>query len=91
MLLNLTVMIMGRSRVISTSKIKKIIAIKKKCKEKGSREDDFGSNPHSNGDLFSRSEMVFFEVKFNTIISTVLIRKITRAIIISKWIIYTIL
>lgn len=32
-----------------------MIVIKKKCSEKGKREDDLGSNPHSNGDLFSRS------------------------------------
>lgn len=56
--------IIGKIIVISTSKIKKIIAIKKKCKEKGKRLDDFGSNPHSKGDLFSRSENDFLEVKF---------------------------
>jgi len=36
----------------STSKIMKITAIRKKRDEKGSRADIFGSNPHSNGDLF---------------------------------------
>jgi len=40
--------------VISTSKIKKITATKKKCKEKGTRADDFGSYPHSKGEPFSR-------------------------------------
>ena len=49
----------GISRVISTSKIRKIIAIKKKRRENGSRADPLGSNPHSNGDLFSRSEIIF--------------------------------
>lgn len=54
------IVVRGSKRVISTSKIKKIIAIKKNRKEKGSRADPFGSNPHSNGDLFSRSAIVFF-------------------------------
>lgn len=50
----------GKSRTISTSKIKKIIASKKNRREKGSRADFIGSNPHSNGDLFSRSLVVRF-------------------------------
>lgn len=54
-------MISGISNVISTSKIKKITAIKKNCKENGIRAELFGSNPHSNGDLFSRSMNLFFE------------------------------
>jgi hypothetical protein len=45
----------GNNRTISTSKIKKIMASKKKRREKGNRADLIGSNPHSNGDLFSRS------------------------------------
>jgi hypothetical protein len=51
----------GKSSVISTSKIKKITAIKKNRKENGRRADPLGSNPHSNGEFFSRSEIVFFE------------------------------
>jgi hypothetical protein len=43
----------GNNSASSISKIKKIIAIKKNCKEKGSREQFEGLNPHSNGDLFS--------------------------------------
>lgn len=46
---------MGIMRVISTSKIKKITAIKKNCMEKGARENNWGLNPHSKGDSFSRS------------------------------------
>jgi hypothetical protein len=42
----------GNSSAISTSKIMKITAIKKNRDEKGSRAEFFGSNPHSNGDLF---------------------------------------
>lgn len=53
---NLNKGIIGKIKAISTSKIKKITVIKKKCKEKGIRADDLGSNPHSNGDDFSRSE-----------------------------------
>lgn len=51
----------GKRRAISTSKIRKITAIKKNRRENGLREDEFGSNPHSNGELFSRSEISFFE------------------------------
>lgn len=46
---------MGNINAISTSKIKKIIAIKKNRKEKGRRDELKGSNPHSKGDIFSRS------------------------------------
>jgi hypothetical protein len=28
----------------------------------GSHAEFFGSNPHSNGDLFSRSSLIFFEI-----------------------------
>jgi len=48
-------------RAISTSKIKKIIVIKKNRKEKGRREEDFGSNPHSKGEHFSRLIKAFFD------------------------------
>lgn len=47
--------IIGKIKAISTSKIKKIIVIKKNFNENGKREDDIGSNPHSKGELFSRS------------------------------------
>lgn len=46
--------------VISTSKIKKMMAIRKNRRENGIRLDENGSNPHSNGDAFSRLEVVFF-------------------------------
>ncbi len=51
----------GRSNAISTSKIKKITAIRKNRNEKGNRAEFLGSNPHSKGDLFSRSSIIFFE------------------------------
>lgn len=46
----------GIIKVISTSKIKKITAIKKKRIEKEIRLEVFTSNPHSNGEGFSRSK-----------------------------------
>ena len=52
----------GNRRVISTSKIRKITAIRKNRREKGNRADPFGSNPHSYGEFFSRSVMVFLEM-----------------------------
>lgn len=52
----------GSSSAISTSKIMKITAIRKNRDEKGSRAEFLGSNPHSNGDLFSRSSFLFFEI-----------------------------
>jgi len=68
----------GRRSVISTSKIRKITAIKKKRREKGSRAVPLGSNPHSNGEFFSRSEIVFFESKEAIIITTIEMTKIIR-------------
>lgn len=70
------VIIIGKSNVISTSNTKKIMAIKKKCNEKGNRAEFFGSNPHSNGDLFSRSVKVFLETKFSTIVKIIQINVI---------------
>jgi hypothetical protein len=49
-------------RVISTSKIRKITAIRKNRKENGTRADLFGSNPHSKAEGFSRSEVFFFAI-----------------------------
>lgn len=45
----------GIITVISTSKMRKITAIKKNCKEKGVREKYKGLNPHSKEEIFSRS------------------------------------
>ena len=67
----------GRSNVISTSKIRKITAIRKNRRENGIRADPFGSNPHSKGEFFSRSLIVFLERKEDTIISALAIIKIT--------------
>lgn len=83
----LIIKIIGKINAISTSKIRKIIVIKKNRNEKGSREDDFGSNPHSNGEHFSRSVNVFFEridasniTIVEIIINVVIIRVIEKII-----------
>lgn len=60
--------ISGISKVISISKIKKISLTIKNWILKGIRFRDKGSNPHSNGEVFSRSWNVFFEkIKFSRI------------------------
>jgi hypothetical protein len=64
----LKLIIIGKINTISTSKIKKIIAIKKKWREKGIRLGDWGSNPHSNGEFFSRSNWDFLAKKIDTVI-----------------------
>lgn len=84
------IIIIGKINAISTSKIKKIIVIKKKRKENGNRDEDFGSNPHSKGDLFSRSIKAFFDKIEAKIITIVVINKINKAIKIIEKIIYTI-
>lgn len=56
--------IIGINRIISTSKIKKITANKKKRIEKGDRVCHDGSKPHSNGEFFSRSLYDFLLIKF---------------------------
>jgi hypothetical protein len=62
---------MGSRRAISTSKIMKMTAIRKNRDENGSRAEFFGSNPHSNGDLFSRSLFIFFDSSVAIIITAV--------------------
>jgi hypothetical protein len=56
------IMGIGRRIAISTSKIKKIIPIMKNRRENGIRDKEKGSNPHSKGELFSRSSRLFFLV-----------------------------
>ena len=68
----------GNNKVISTSKIKKMTAIKKKRREKGIRAEPLGSNPHSKGEFFSRSLIVFLDRSDDTIISALEITKITE-------------
>lgn len=78
----------GSRSAISTSKIMKITAIKKNRDEKGSRAEFFGSNPHSNGDLFSRSSLIFFEISVARIIMADDNRMVSVAIVIIIVIIY---
>lgn len=63
----------GKRIEISISKIKNTIAIKKNRIENGIRDVFLGSNPHSKGETFSRSKIVFFENKVETIINKDLI------------------
>lgn len=74
----------GISRVISISKIKKISLIKKNWILKGKWLEEIGSNPHSNGDIFSWSIKDFFEMK---IFKNMRIEEISRRINIVKIII----
>lgn len=62
---------MGIITTNSTSKIKKITAIKKKCLENGVRGDLIGLNPHSNGEDFSRSKKDFIEIIYNKILNII--------------------
>lgn len=60
--------------------MRKIIVIKKNRRENGRREDDFGSNPHSKGEFFSRSMLIFFDRVEAKIIIIVEINIISEAI-----------
>lgn len=80
---------MGIINAISTSKIKKIIAIKKNRIENGSRAEFMGSNPHSKGDDFSRSIVAFLDRAEARPITITLIKKIRVPIKKIKKIIYT--
>ena len=50
----------GRRIAISTSKIKKRMAIMKNRSENGIRDLEKGVKPHSKGEVFSRLKIVFF-------------------------------
>jgi hypothetical protein len=50
-----------------------MIVIKKNRNEKGIREEDFGSKPHSKGEHFSRSIKAFFDSKEANNITTIAI------------------
>jgi len=72
----------GNKSAISTSKIMKITAIRKNCDEKGSHAEFFGSNPHSNGDLFSHSSLIFFEISVVNTITVADNKMVTVAVVI---------
>jgi len=78
----------GNNSTISTPKIMKITAIKKSRDEKSSRAEFFGSNPHSNGDLSSRSSLIFFEINVANNIMADDNRIVTIAVVIIIIIIY---
>jgi hypothetical protein len=50
----------GNMRMSSTSKTRKIIAMRKNRNVKGRRALNLGENPHSKGLIFSRSKTSFF-------------------------------
>lgn len=69
--------------MISISKIRKISLIRKNWILKGKWLVEIGSNPHSNGDIFSWSIKDFFEIKiFNNIRIEEIIMRINIIIII---------
>lgn len=70
-ILLLSTIIIGRIMTISMSKIKNNTANRKNWIENGVRDLLLGSNPHSNGDIFSRSRIDFFEITVHTIINPI--------------------
>lgn len=85
----LKIKIIGKIKAISTSKIRKIIAIKKNRIEKGKREEFIGSKPHSKGEDFSRSIKAFLDNKEAKIMTIIAIAITIRAIKNRFKIIYT--
>jgi len=69
---------MGRIRVASTSKTRKIILTRKNFMQKGRRLIPAGSNPHSKGELFSLSPLVL-KVKREAARSNTAILRLRRA------------
>jgi|LQAB01.1.fsa_nt_gi hypothetical protein len=82
--------VIGNRSAISTSNTRNIIAIRKNRKENGSRADPMGSNPHSNGDLFSRSSMFFFDIAVAIIMMIIDSIMIVVIIVVTIFIIYLI-
>lgn len=62
---------MGIIIIISISNTRNRIAIRKNCEEKGDRDDLFGSNPHSKGEIFSRSIILFFLTTIHNVINKI--------------------
>lgn len=82
-------MVIGKIKAISTSKIRKIIVIRKNRIEKGIRDEFIGSNPHSKGEHFSRSLKGFFDNSEAKIITIIAIKNVIKDIIDKRKIIYT--
>lgn len=75
----------GISKTISMSNTIKITAKRKNRVENGSRAVFLGSNPHSNGDAFSRSfvdRVLIRSVIINTAVGMIIARRIANVIII---------
>lgn len=83
------VIIIGIIIIISTSKIKKIAAIKKKWIENGIRLVDIELKPHSKEDSFSLFIIDFFVIKLIININTITIVKLTNINIIEILIIHS--
>lgn len=77
----------GRSRAISRSNNRNIIAIRKNCSENGMWAEPRGSNPHSYGESFSESCIILGSHRFNEIssIDTISIVAVTAVIYFSLW------
>lgn len=78
----------GINKVISISKIRKIRLIKKNWILKGIRDLEIGSNPHSNGEIFSRFFISLIDIIVFRIRRSRAIRKNILIKIIIKNIIY---
>ena len=70
----------GNIRINSTSKIKKIKVTRKNWIEKVIRLFALGLNPHSNGLIFSRSNLLFLESKKIALIKTTAKQKLNSTI-----------
>jgi hypothetical protein len=70
----------GSSSAISTSKIRKITLMRKNRSENGSHADLLGSNPHLNGDLYSRSSVFLFDRRDVRIITAIVSVKIVTSV-----------
>lgn len=77
------VMIIGKIITISMSNTRNNTAIRKNCDENGIRGDLLGSNPHSNGDIFSLSINDFFLIVIH---NNIMIIDIIIAVIIDNMI-----
>lgn len=84
----LVVKIRGIKSVISMSKIRKMSLIIKKWILNGRRFWEIGSNPHSKGEIFSRSWKDFFEIIKLIKMNKVEIHEKIRTIMINWKIIY---
>ena len=69
----------GRRRAISTSKIRKTTARRKKRREKGIRAVSLGSKPHSKGVAVSRRRFIFIARKWAASLKSVQRKSVARS------------